>query len=95
MDKREPLLNLDNPTVQCNVCFFENVLSGTWTVENGRLVFRADADPLQTRGPDFHHCAESSEVTEFTSMTFDYGQQRFSDEDFRALQATSEAASPR
>src|ERR1035441_7885100 len=57
-------LEIDNPSVQCGHCRFGARLTGVWSVEDGRLVFRADADPQPRRGPDLSSCCESSPVVE-------------------------------
>lgn len=88
--KRRDLLEIDNPTAECGHCGHVNGLTGTWSVENGRLVFRADANPLRSRGPDFHGCSESSPVAEFKRITV-YGEP-LTDEQVAALQAAARAA---
>lgn len=89
--KRRNLLEIDNPGARCGDCMFSNELSGEWSVEDGRLVFRADPSPLQTRGPDFHHCAEGrDEVAEFTRITVN--GRELAPEQVAELQATEHAA---
>lgn len=88
--KRRNLLEIENPRAQCGHCHFTSRLTGTWTVENGRLVFRADANPLSHRGPDFHSCGESEEVTEFKRITVD--DKELTAEEVVALQAAEQAA---
>jgi hypothetical protein len=87
---RRNLLEIDNPHAECGHCGFGNRLTGTWSVEDGRLVFRADANPLTHRGPDFHSCGESSEIAEFTRITVD--DKPLTDDDVAALQAAERAA---
>lgn len=87
---RRNLLVIENPLAECGHCGFGNALTGTWSVEDGRLVFRADANPLSSRGPNFHRCSESSEVAEFKRITVD--RKPLADEDVVALQAAEQAA---
>ena len=62
-------LELEPPILACGHCRFGSAVQGEWSVEDGRLVFRADADPQPRRGPDLNHCCESSVVAEFTKIT--------------------------
>ena len=62
-------LEISNPAATCGHCRFMTELTGEWSVENGRLVFRAAADPQPRRGPDLNGCGESSEVTRFERIT--------------------------
>ncbi len=87
---REDLLEIENPGVQCGSCSFSNTLSGAWSVENGRLVFRADASPLATRGPDFHHCGECG--AELTRITVGFEREPLAAEQVAALQASEREA---
>jgi hypothetical protein len=64
-------LQIDAPTATCGHCGFSSRLVGTWTVEDGRLVFRADLDPLANRGPDYTSCCESDPVVQFRRITLD------------------------
>lgn len=82
---RRNLLEIESPLARCADCGFVNRLTGVWSVDDGRLVFRADANPLSRRGPDFHHCGESSEVAEFTRITV--GDKPLRAEEVAALQA--------
>jgi hypothetical protein len=87
---RRDLLEIENPLARCGHCGHVNGLDGTWSVEDGRLVFRADANPLTSRGPDFHGCSESSEVTEFKKITVD--DKPLTPEQVAELQAVERAA---
>jgi hypothetical protein len=87
---RRNLLEIDNPLAECGHCGFANRLTGAWSVEDGRLVFRADANPLTRRGPNFHYCGESSETAEFTQITVD--DKPLASKDVEALQAAERAA---
>jgi len=60
MRRTVPTLEIDNPRAECGACGFASRLGGAWSVEDGRLAFRADLDPLTRRGPDFGGCSESS-----------------------------------
>ena len=64
-------LEIENPSAHCGHCRFSARVSGKWSVEDGRLVFRADADPQPRRGPDLVSCCESSPVVEFEYVTVD------------------------
>lgn len=92
-EDQEPqaVLDIDSPDVRCSVCSFTTSLSGQWTVEDGRLVFRADADPLQSRGPDFGGCSEGRQPHSVVGVTVDYGHRRLSDEEFAMLRSAADA----
>jgi len=90
LTKRKSTLVIWGPTAECGDCGFMTALTGEWAVEDGRLVFRADADPLTRRGPSLHYCGESREVTEFEHLTVD--DRQLSAEDFATLRATADAA---
>ena len=88
-------LEISAPLATCGGCRFGTALSGTWSVEDGRLVFRAAADPLQRRGPSMGSCCEGyhngrAEVLEFRRVTVD--GEPLTDEQFAMLKAS--AASP-
>jgi hypothetical protein len=89
-EARRTLVEIENPLAECGHCGFTNSLTGTWSVEDGRLVFRADPNPLTRRGPNFHYCGESSETAEFTQITVD--DKPLTSEDVTALQAAEQAA---
>jgi hypothetical protein len=84
-------LHIEFPAARCGYCGFTSGVYGEWTVEDGRLVFRAEADPLPGRGPDLFGCCEGSECGDFSGVEFDYGQDPLSDAEFAALRR---AASP-
>jgi hypothetical protein len=90
INARRDLLEIDNPLAQCGHCRFGNALKGSWSVEDGRLVFRADPNPLRGRGPDLHHCSESSEGAEFKRITVN--GEPLPAEQVAALQAAERAA---
>jgi hypothetical protein len=52
-------LEVEGPSATCGGCRFTSALKGTWSVEDGRLVWRADPDPQPGRGPDLERCGES------------------------------------
>lgn len=87
---RRETLEIENPGVVCGDRGFGSELTGAWSVEDGRLVFRADPDPLRGRGPDFHSCGESSPVVDFKRITVNSSV--LTDEQVAALQATASAA---
>lgn len=64
-------LQIENPLAVCGHCRFTTELSGQWSVEDGRLVFRADPDPQGRRGPDLESCCETDPVIEFEHVTAD------------------------
>ena len=68
---RRNLLEIEGPGATCGHCGHASAVKGAWSVEDGRLVFRADPNPLRGRGPDFVSCCESSEIAEFTRITVD------------------------
>ena len=51
-------LEIDAPLAACGHCRFTTALDGSWSVEDGRLVFRAALDPLTRRGPSIGGCSE-------------------------------------
>ena len=85
--KRKVTLEISGPTADCGACGFTAAMTGEWSIEDGRLVFRADADPLTRRGPSLDHCSEGREPTEFEHLTID--DRDWPDEDFAALRATA------
>jgi hypothetical protein len=62
-------LEIGNPSATCGHCRFLAELTGEWSVEDGRLVFRAAADPQPGRGPHLHGCAEGEQCGEFAHVT--------------------------
>lgn len=89
-------LEIESPLATCGGCRFTTALSGTWTVEDSRLVFRADLNPLARRGPGMDSCCEGthegtpSGVLDFRYLTVD--GKPLGDEEYAALKAS--AASP-
>lgn len=89
-------LEIENPLATCGGCRFTTALSGTWSVEDGRLVFRADLNPLGRRGPSMDSCCEGRHegvergALEFRYLTVDGDP--LSGEDYAVLKAS--AASP-
>lgn len=74
-EKPKPKLELEPPTVECPYCRFKSSVSGTWSLEDGRLAFRADADPLTGRGPSLDGCREGRECGEFSGIATTWGQE--------------------
>jgi hypothetical protein len=64
-------LEIGGPTVQCGHCRFLTALTGTFSVEDGLLVWRGDPDPQPRRGPGLDGCCESDPVIEFERITVD------------------------
>lgn len=88
-------LEIGNPLATCGGCRFITALDGTWSVEDGRLVFRALLNPLARRGPSIDHCGEgyhddSAEPVEFRRITVD--GKPLSGEQFAALKASAGSA---
>lgn len=83
-------LEIDNPLAHCGHCRFTTELSGKWTVEDGRLVFRAGEDPLSSRGPGLESCCESSPVVEFKHI--EAGGEQLNGDQIAELRATARAA---
>jgi hypothetical protein len=67
-------LELDSPAFTCGDCRFTTRLSGHWSIEYGRLVFRADPDPQPGRGPTIAGCSESDHITSFARVVTETGQ---------------------
>jgi hypothetical protein len=80
-------LGIGAPTAQCGHCGFMSSLEGAWSVEDGRLVFRAAADPLSHRGPDFDSCCESDPVVQFRRIVTEGTP--LTDEQVAALRASA------
>jgi hypothetical protein len=87
---RQEALVIENPLAECGHCGFGTMLHGAWSVEDGRLVFRADPNPLRSRGPDYESCGESSTVARFSRIAVD--GEALTDEQVAALQATARTA---
>lgn len=90
-DSVDAKLELESPVFTCGHCRFSTALAGHWTIEHGRLVFRADADPQPRRGPDLHYCGESRETASFTSIVTDTDQV-FTGDVLAGLQKVAERA---
>jgi hypothetical protein len=80
-------LQIEAPIATCGHCGFSGRLVGTWLVEDGRLVFRADLDPLANRGPDYTSCCESDPVVQFQRITVD--DEPLTDEQVATLRASA------
>ena len=83
-------LEIEGPSAHCGHCRFASALKGAWSVEDGRLTWRAAADPQPRRGPDLVSCCESSPVIEFEHITAD--GEDLGSEDIAALRASAEYA---
>lgn len=88
-------LEIEGPSVTCGACRFTSALEGTFSVEDGRLVWRADPDPQPRRGPDFRSCCEGRDCGEFEHVTDGWGDREFSSEEIAAVRATAEEAQRR
>jgi hypothetical protein len=64
-------LEIDNPLATCGHCRFTTALTGKWSVEDGRLVFRAALNPLTRRGPGLEGCSESDPAIHFGHIAVD------------------------
>lgn len=84
-------LEIEHAGARCGECSFTSSIRGVWTVEDGRLTFRADADALARRGPSFGYCGECG--AEFDGITFDFDQRPMAAADYEALKATEREAS--
>ena len=62
-------LEIDGPSASCGYCHFTSSLRGTWSVEDGRLVWRGDESPQPGRGPDLNSCCEGRECGDFAGIT--------------------------
>jgi hypothetical protein len=87
---RSKTLEIEGPTAECGHCRFMTALSGKFSVEDGRLVWRADPDPQPRRGPDLGSCCESNPVIKFEHITAD--GKELSAEQVAALRATAHNA---
>lgn len=83
-------LEIEAPGVECGNCNFSNYLAGEWTVEAGRLSWRADPDALRGRGPSFYSCGECG--AEYDGAIFDFGRRQIDPQDFVALVASERDA---
>jgi hypothetical protein len=88
-------LEIENPLATCGGCRFTSALSGTWSVEDGRLVFRAALNPLARRGPGMGSCCEGThEGIDYGALEFRYltvDGKALADEEFAALKASAES----
>ena len=88
-DAERVTLEIEPPLAVCGHCRFTTALTGTFTVEDGLLVWRGAADPQPRRGPDLSGCCESDPVIEFQHITVD--SEPLTREQVAALQASAEA----
>jgi hypothetical protein len=89
---RRITLELEAPSATCGSCRFTTALTGTWSVEDGRLVWRAAPDPQPRRGPDFTSCCEGSDCGDFERVATDWGSGELSSEDVQAIRRAAAAA---
>jgi len=68
---RDRTLDIDGPTATCGHCRFVTALAGKFSVEDGLLVWRGDADLQPRRGPDLESCCESDPVIGFERVEVD------------------------
>jgi hypothetical protein len=89
--EKEVQLLLTPPSFMCSKCHFMTNLSGRWSIEHGRLMFRADEDPQPRRGPDLVSCCEGYECGDFTKIVTEYGseKQEFSRQELDELRRTA------
>lgn len=86
-------LEIENPLATCGGCRFTTALDGAWSVEDGRLVFRAMLNPLTRRGPSMGTCCEGYHegvevgALEFKRVTVD--DKPLTDEQFATLKASA------
>lgn len=64
-------LEIEGPAAVCGHCRFTGALAGTFTVEDGLLVWRGEPDVLPGRGPGLESCCESYEIAQFTRIDAD------------------------
>lgn len=84
-------LEIGNPSATCGHCRFMTELTGEWSAEDGRLVFRAAAHPQPRRGPDLESCCESDPVIKFEHITCGFPEQELTAEQIAALRASAAA----
>lgn len=82
-------LEIEYPGVRCSDCGFTAPVHGKWSVEDGRLVFRAESDPFTGRGPDLDGCGESHEYSTTVGVVFEWGQEPLPEADVAALRRTA------
>jgi hypothetical protein len=84
-------LEIEGPSATCGACRFTSSLTGKFSVEDGRLVWRADPDPQPRRGPNLTFCGECKTCDEEFERVM-AGDADLSAEDIAALRATVEYA---
>lgn len=91
--KQQQKLKIEPPSATCPYCRFTSAVAGEWSVEDGRLVFRAAEDPLPSRGPSLDYCCEGSDCGEFSGIEPSWGDNlTVTDEQFAVLKATATQA---
>jgi len=84
-------LEIEGPAATCGHCRFTTALTGKFSVEDGLLVWRGDADLQPRRGPDLEDCCESDPVVSFERIEAD-GESLASDQVEALRQSAAEAA---
>jgi hypothetical protein len=87
LTKADKTLEIEGPSVTCGHCRFSSSLDGEFSVEDGRLTWRAAPDPQPGRGPGLFSCCESDPVVEFKHVVA--GDREFSSEEIAALRVTA------
>jgi hypothetical protein len=90
-------LEISGPAATCGQCRFTSALHGTFSVEDGLLVWRGVPDVQPSRGPDLTSCCESSPVTDFAGVQVEqsadgWRAERLPDEDVAALRESARVA---
>lgn len=94
-DRERVTLEISNPSATCGHCRFMTELTGEWSVESGRLVFRAAADPQPRRGPDLESCCESDPVIRFEHVTCGYPERELTGQEADEIRSTADYARKR
>jgi hypothetical protein len=86
-------MKISSPTIECGECQFTNYLAGTWSVEDGHLVWRGEHSLTPWRGPDLDRCGEGSHcnLDRRTPPGVMLDDEPMSDEDYASLLATDRA----
>ncbi len=88
---RKNTLEIEGPAATCGHCRFTTALTGRFSVEDGLLVWRGDADLQPRRGPDLESCCESNPVVNFERIEAD-GESLTSEQVGTLRQSAAEAA---
>ena len=86
-------LEIAAPLAECSECRFTTALSGEFSVEDGRLVWRGDALLQPRRGPDLGWCCETEHPRTGDECTgVDYEDGPMHPADYYALRHTNDVA---